>query len=307
ERIYTPDRIQIVRLNMDFNWDKVSEEREEYTPIEMEPDNPATPYSERKVKDSLIVSEKSTKEHFEGHGWNPEGPAGTEGNKPPGYKASDDQFSKYNKEENVKNNAVNKAIKRIQRDPYDVSGISVAIAIDGFQDLPRKDDGDYDLDPTKKPLQIALTRDELKQAENIVKKAINFNEIRGDQVAVENIMFDRTSDWNKLREEYQKKEQLKRILLAALIGVFALFLGMILFRAISKELARRRRLREEQLALEQQRMREAALRAAEEEGIDVELSLEDKARLELQSNAMNLARERPDDVAQLLRTWLAEE
>jgi len=27
----------------------------------------------------------------------------------------------------------------------------------------------------------------------------------------------------------------------------------------------------------------------------------------LQENAMNLARERPDDVAQLLRTWLAEE
>jgi len=82
---------------------------------------------------------------------------------------------------------------------------------------------------------------------------------------------------------------------------------VILFRAISRELARRRRIREEQLALEQQRMREAALRAAEEEGIDIELSLEEKARLELQQNAVNLARERPDDVAQLLRTWLAEE
>ncbi|NTV45320.1 MAG: redoxin domain-containing protein [Chlorobiales bacterium] len=79
ERIYTPDRIQIVRLNMDFNWDKISEEREEYSPIEMEADNPATPYSERKVKDSLVVSEKSTEEHFQGHGWTPEGPAGTEG------------------------------------------------------------------------------------------------------------------------------------------------------------------------------------------------------------------------------------
>jgi flagellar M-ring protein FliF len=54
-------------------------------------------------------------------------------------------------------------------------------------------------------------------------------------------------------------------------------------------------------------MREAALRAAEDEGVDVELSLEEKARLELQENAINLAKERPDDVAQLLRTWLAEE
>ena len=66
-------------------------------------------------------------------------------------------------------------------------------------------------------------------------------------------------------------------------------------------------MREEQLALDQQRMREAALRAAEEEGIDVELSLEEKARMELQENAVSLAKERPDDVAKLLRTWLAEE
>lgn len=307
ERIYTPDRIQIVRLNMEFNWDKVSEEREDYSPIEMEPDNPATPYSERKVKDSLVVSEKSSEEHFQGHGWNPEGPAGTEGNKPPGYKASDDQFSKYDKQENIKNHAVNKSMKKIQRDPYDIASVSIAIAVDGYQDLPRMPDGDYDLDPLKKPVQIPLSADEIKQAENIVKKAINFNEGRGDQVAVENIMFDRTKDWNKLRDEFQRKENLKRILLAALIGVFALFLGLILFRGISRELARRRRIREEQLALEQQRMREAALRAAEEEGIAVELSLEEKARLELQSNAINLARERPDDVAQLLRTWLAEE
>ncbi len=307
ENIYTPDRIQVVRLNMDFNWDKISEEREEYSPIELEADNPETPYSERKYKDSLTISEKTTKEDFEGHGWNPEGPAGTEGNKPAGYKASDDQFSKYKKEENVKNHVVNKAMKKIQRAPYDIKGISVAIAIDGFQDLPRATDGEYDLDPTKKPVQIALTREEIKQAENIVKKAIRFNGGRGDQVAVENIMFDRTKEWNKVREEYQKKDQLRRILLAALIGVLALFVGMVLFRAIGKELQRRKRLREEQLALEQQRMREAALRAAEEEGVDVELSLEEKARLELQTNAVSLARERPDDVAALLRTWLAEE
>jgi flagellar M-ring protein FliF len=307
ENIYTPDRIQIVRLNLDFNWDKITEEKEEYSPIEMERDNPATPYSERKVKDSLIISEKSTKEHFQGHGWNPEGPAGTEGNKPPGYKASDDQYAKYDKKEDVKNHAVNKSVKKIQKDPYDVASVSVAIAIDGLQDLPRLPDGGYDLDASKKPVQIPLNRDELKQAENIVKKAINYNQARGDQVAVENIMFDRKKQWDEMREEYLKREQLKRMLLAALVGVFALFLGIILFRAISKELVRRRRLREEQLAAEQQRMREAALRAAEEEGIDVELSLEERARMELQENAITLARERPDDVASLLRTWLAEE
>lgn len=307
ERIYSPDRIQIVRLNMAFNWDVISEDKELYTPIEMVPDNPVTPYSEREVKDSFVISEKSTSEDFQGHGWNPQGPAGTEGNTPPGYKASDDQYSRYNKKENVKNYSVNKTLKKINRDPYDIESISVAIAIDGNQSLPMKPDGEYDVDPTKEPVQIPLSGDELRQAENIVKKAINFNQARGDQVAVENIMFDRSKEWESLREEFQQKERMRRMLLAALIGVFALILGIILFRFISRELSRRRRLKEEQLALEQQRMREAALRAAEEEGVDVELSLEEKARLELQENAMNLAKERPEEVAALLKTWLAEE
>jgi flagellar M-ring protein FliF len=292
---------------MDFNWDNITEENEEYTPIIIEPDNPATPYSERQVKDSFVVSEKSTKEHFQGHGWNPEGPAGTEGNTPPGYKASDDQFSKYDKEDNVKNYTVNKSLKKIQRDPYDVASKSVAIAIDGLQDLPRKPDGEYDIDPNKNLVQTALTGDELKQAENIVKKAINFNDARGDQVAVENIMFDRTKKWKEIREDLLKKERMRKMLISAFIGIIALFMTIVLYRAISKDLARRRRLKEEQMALEQQRMRESALRAAEEHGVQVELSLEERARLELQENAINLAREKPQEVAQLLKTWLAEE
>ncbi len=202
---------------------------------------------------------------------------------------------------------VNKTLRKIDRAPYDISRVSVAIAIDGLQNLPKLPSGEFDLDPAKEPVQTPVAPEELKKAENIVKKAINFNEGRGDQVAVENIMFDRSKNWDYLRNEFRKKEQIKRILLAALVGVIALFVGFILFRAISKEFERRRRAKEEQLALEQQRMREAALKAAEEEGIDVELSLEERARLELQENAANLARERPDDVAQLLRTWLAEE
>ncbi|NLV67959.1 MAG: flagellar M-ring protein FliF [Spirochaetes bacterium] len=307
ERIYSPDRIQIVRLNMEFNWDKIQEEQIEHGPVIIRKDDPRTPYSEQVEKDSLILSEKTTKEHFQGHGWNPEGVAGTDSNTPPGYKASDDQFAQYDRQEDIRNHGINKTTRMITRDPYDITRVTVAIAIDGQQDLPRQPDGDYDLDPSKKPVQISLTAEELKKAENIVKKAINFDDARGDQVAVENIMFDRTAYWNSIRDEYRKKEQMKMLLLAALIGVVALFVGFILFRTIQKELERRRRAREEALALEQQRMREAALKAAEEEGIDVELSLEERARLELQQSALQLARERPDDVAQLLRTWLAEE
>lgn len=307
KNIYSEDRIQVVRLNMDFNWDKIKEEQEEHTPILMEPDNPLTPYSERKVKDSLLLSDKKTTESFQGHGWNPEGPAGTDSNTPPGYKAADDQYARYNKEEVIENHAINTTKRSIERQPFEVSRVSVALVIDGVQDLPKLPDGTYDLDPSKEVVQTALTEDELRKAENIIKKAVNFDEARGDQVAVENIMFDRTNYWNSLRDEFRRKEQIKKLIFAGIMGVLVLFIGFILFRTIQRELERRRRLKEEQLALEQQRMREAALAAASDEGIDVELSLEDRARMELQENVINMAKERPDDVAKLLRTWLAEE
>jgi flagellar M-ring protein FliF len=305
--IYSADRIQIVRLNMEFNWDKISEEQVEHTPFVMTPDDPNLPYSTRQVIESTPISKESTVENFQGHGWNPEGPAGTDSNTPPGYKASDDQFAKYNKNFDRTNFAVNKTTRSIARAPYDISRVSVSIAIDGIQDLPKLASGAYDLDPTKEPVQKLLTADELKQAANIVKGAIHFNPARGDQVAVENIMFDRTSYWNSLRDEFKRKEQIKMLILTILIALAILFVGAILFKTIQRELERRRRAKEESLALEQQRMREAALRAAEAEGIDVELSLEERARLELQQSALQLAKERPDDVANLLRTWLAEE
>ena len=73
-------------------------------------------------------------------------------------------------------------------------------------------------------------------------------------------MFDRTAYWNSIREEYRRKEQIKMLLLASLIGVVALFVGFILFRAIQKELERRRRAREEALALEQQQIGRASCR-----------------------------------------------
>ena len=78
-------------------------------------------------------------------------------------------------------------------------------------------------------------------------------------------------------------------------------------RMVSKELERRRRLKEEEMARQHQAMREAALRSAEEDGMEVEMSVEDRARLEMQEQALNVAREHPEDVAQLIRTWLSEE
>jgi flagellar M-ring protein FliF len=77
-------------------------------------------------------------------------------------------------------------------------------------------------------------------------------------------------------------------------------------RYLQKEAERRRRLREEELARQQELLRLQALAEAEKGDMEPSLSLEERARLEMEENAKNLAKEHPDSVAKLLRTWMSE-
>ena len=133
------------------------------------------------------------------------------------------------------------------------------------------------------------------------------NRDRGDSVTVEHISFGRSDQFRTEDEEFRRQRQLRTTIISVIIGIGAIIFAAILYRLVAKELERRRRLREEELARQHQAMREAALRRAEEEGADVELSVEERARMEMQENAINIAREHPEDVAQLIRSWLLEE
>ena len=81
----------------------------------------------------------------------------------------------------------------------------------------------------------------------------------------------------------------------------------VLFRVISREMERRRRLREEEILRRHQAERERALWEAEQQGLEVSMSVEERKRLALQENAISMAKEHPEDVALLIRTWLMEE
>ena len=70
---------------------------------------------------------------------------------------------------------------------------------------------------------------------------------------------------------------------------------------------RRRRLREEEILRRQQAEREKALWEAKQDGMEVTMSVEERKRAELQENAIAMAKEHPEDVAMLIRTWMMEE
>ena len=104
-----------------------------------------------------------------------------------------------------------------------------------------------------------------------------------------------------------RQQQTRQTLIITGIGIAVLLVAFILFRIISREMERRRRLKEEEILRRHQAERERALWEAEQQGMEVSMSVEERKRLELQENAIAMAKEHPEDVALLIRTWLMEE
>jgi flagellar M-ring protein FliF len=261
------------------------------------------------VVPSITLSKEVKEEHFEGTGFNPEGPPGQEGQTPPAYKDLSNLVGKYDQSSMIQNEVVNKRSTVEEKSPWAISRITAGVAIDGVWKRVYNAKGQLELaaDGSIKREYVPVPDGDLKKAEALIRDAVGFNRDRGDSVTVEHLQFDRSRQFGDEDLSIRRQRQVRATILSVIIGLAGLLAAIVLYRLLAKEMERRRRLKEEELARQHQAMREAALRRAEEEGAEVELSVEDRARLEMQENAVNMAREHPEDVAQLIRTWLLEE
>jgi flagellar M-ring protein FliF len=312
-QIYGEDRVEIINLDITLDMGKKTVATEEHFPIVINPDNPKTPYDESAAPGSKVLSitlsKETADERFEGSGFNPEGPPGQEGQTPPAYKDLQSMVGKYAKSSVIQNEVVNKRTINEEKAPWEVRRVTCAVAIDGVWKWKYDEKGEVLLnkDGSIDREYVPVSDAELAKAKSLVEHSVGYNRDRGDSVTVQHVVFDRTSRHAQEDKDYRSKLQVQRTILFSLIAVAVLLISFVVFRLVSREIERRRRLREEELARQHQAMREAALRSAEDEGTEVEMSVEDRARLEMQENAVNMAREHPEDVAQLIRTWLVEE
>jgi flagellar M-ring protein FliF len=302
---YSQDRVSIVRVALDVNWDEIKEKQHIVTPVEESPENPETPYPDRKIMPggTLTLSENARNEGFRGNGFTPGGPTGTEQQLPPGYRDLDYQRAEYKNADVIRNYEFNKIDREITRQPWEERSRSIAVMVDGtWTKNGYKADGSG-----WERKYVAPTEEELRTLEKLLKASMLYKGSRGDQIVVAHLQKDRTAEFFEEDNEIRQKLLVQRLLIVSIIAIVALFLIYMLYRSIRKEISRRRRMREEELAAQQQLMREAALRVADEGAAEVELSVDERARREMLENAMNLAREKPDQVAKLLRTWLAQD
>lgn len=307
-RMFTNERVEVPNIEVTLDYGKRTVESEEFFPIITVKDNPLTPFDETEYVLNITRSQENFSEEFQGSGYSPQGPPGVEGQTPPSYQDLEGLVGAYSRVNTVINNEINRQYTTEQGAPS-VQRISVAVALDGVWVREYDENGNLLMNPdgSLRRNYLPIDQEQLNRAQSLVQSAVGYDPSRGDIVTVQNIQFDRSSEHAREDEEFRRQRQVQTILLWVLVSLAAILGIFIIFRLITREFERRRRLREEELARQHQAMREAALRSAEEESAEVEMSVEERARLEMQENAINIAREHPEDVAQLIRTWLLEE
>jgi len=313
QQTYGPDRCRDMRITVEMDMSKKSSEATIYTPIEIKKDNPDTPYDDSEYRDVLPISQQTVTKEWQGTGHNPEGVAGVEGQTPPVYSDMSNVIGKSVETGVTQNNVINTKQESVVTAPK-IDRISLSLNLDGKWNLAR--------DPKTRDFIIEqdgpragyrrwayepINAFELSEAERALKAAIGYNRDRGDQVAVTNIAYDRDAEHNEADEAYFAGIQRKKTILLVLFALAIVLVGFILFRIISRELERRRRQREAELLEAQRRRTEENLWNAKDDEQVVSMSVEESRRLELQENAIAMAKEHPEDVAMLIRTWLMEE
>ena len=307
-RIIDPDRVSLL-VDVQMNFNEETEKRKEVLPVVLRSDNPDTPYDDSEIVQSVTISEKTTDETFKGPNWIPEGPPGFDSNVPPGYEGALEQMTEYLKKEKIVNEVTGESNKEIKKDPWEITKITTSVAVDGTWEVEYDSKNNPVLKPdgTRKRKYVPVGDNIIKSIKGFVEQGIGYSVSRGDKVEVYELPKDRSMQFVKEDEEWKRRNNIFIALVAGLIALIVLIIATIMYRVVAKEMERRKRIREEELARQHQLAREMALKSAEAENVDVEMSQEDKARLEMQENAVNLSREHPEEVAQLIRTWLTEE
>ena len=300
QQIYTADRVRDLNLKIDMDWSEKTESKVTYSAIEIKPDNPDTPYDDSEYVTTLPISSETVDKTSKGTVYNPEGPAGVEGQNPSVYSDMSNTYTLTEEHGEKVNNAINQSHTEETKSPT-IERVSVSVNIDGTWKKTQKDGGIIERE------YIPLDAQEIADARALVEGVIGYKRDRGDVVNVTNIRINRDAQFAEEDAELLRKEQTKKTIIYVGIGIIAVLIAFIVFRMISREIERKRRLREEEILRKHQMEREKTLWEAEQAGMEVTMSVEERERAELQESAIAMAKEHPEDVAMLIKTWLMEE
>ncbi len=138
-----------------------------------------------------------------------------------------------------------------------------------------------------------------------MRRKLRVNAGRGDQIAVQAVQFDRSEEFEHENEIYRSAMLRRNIIIYSILGIASLFVLLIIYRAIEREIVRRRRLREEALLREQEAMRLEMEEQAKKKAYNY--SPEEEDLINLEREILDSIQTETENVARLVKTWLATE
>ncbi|MBP5402381.1 MAG: flagellar M-ring protein FliF [Treponema sp.] len=295
-----------IKIDMDMSEKKIESVR--YNPFVRKPDNPETPYDDSDIADSVVESAQTVTREWQGIGFNPQGPVGPEGNNPPVYSEEDNTIGKQTETATTQNFLVNTDnISEVFHPTID--RVTVSVNVDGTwtKEYDKHHNLKFDDQGCIIRNYIPVPKEELEQMAELVQGAIGYDKARNYSVIVRNVQIDHTEEFEAENEAIRRANQTKMTIIIVLAGIALVLIAFILYRFISREIERRKRIKAEEERRRQEMARIMALQDAQNEGMEVTMSVEERRRAELQENAIAMAKEHPEDVAMLIRTWLMEE
>ena len=284
EQVLGPHRV-LARVSLDLDSNQVQIAEETYNP------------------DSTVVrSQQRTTESSEGKEGggaakgNPDVPINIEGKLLQNSPQTDGPkgAKQINRQHEVVNYEINKTSRQIVQMPGNIKKISAAVIVDGKYETKPGADG--------KPKQTYVPRsaEEMKSLDELVKKAVGFNEARGDQITVSNIPFvsdvggsEMVSAENKylqLFKSYQK--MLLNIAIVALVLIFVVRPFMRKFRQVADEIIK---------------LPAPAAGPSIEEQISALLMDKPLDQISVRKKSTALVKHDTDKATEIIRQWLRDE
>lgn len=306
--IKTKNRVPSINVKIDMNMAEKKIESTRYSPFVKKEDNPDTPYDDSDIQDSVVVSSQTVTREWQGTGFNPQGPTGTEGQNPPVYSDMSNVIGRQTETGVTQNFLVNTDNISETVHPT-IDRVTVSVNVDGTWSKKYDKNHNPIFDDEGRIVReyTPVPKEELEDIADLVEGAIGYDRAKKYLVVVKNVQIDRQDEFDAEDEAYRKARQTRMTIICILIGVAVVLLVFILYRFISREIERRKRIKAEEERRRQEMARIMALQNAQEEGMEVTMSVEERRRAELQENAISMAKEHPEDVAMLIRTWLMEE
>ncbi len=205
--------------------------------------------------------------------------------------SNEQETSSTSSESSITNFEISERMEHLVQEAGSIRRITVAVFINHTFAMVSPPEGG---EPVRQ--SIPRPQEELDNIRLIVQNSVGYDPLRGDQVAINQFSFD-TTQLDRERELLEQAERrefwynvTQKVLLVVSILIFVLFARSLL-----------------------RSLKILPPKEAAEEGIETavpieeEISLEAQKRAQIQEQVLIFAKEKPSNVAKLIKTWMVEE